>query len=137
MLGSVLKGLRAKRGITQEELGKRIGVTTSMVGMYETNVRKPSFDVLIKIAEYFDCTTDFLLGRTDNPHEHSLSGKINATSKVTGNMNISSNQQNAASGLEDWTKVIENAINSGLTPDQLNELVNIHVKMAKKFSRKH
>lgn len=69
MLGKIIKQLRAQNGITQEELGKILSVTTSMVGMYETNARKPSYDVLNKIADYFDVTIDYLLGRTTNPNE--------------------------------------------------------------------
>jgi len=61
LLGDKIKKLRKSKNITQEELGKNIGVTTSMVGMYETNARKPSYEVLIKIAEFFSVSTDFLL----------------------------------------------------------------------------
>lgn len=63
MIGKSIKELRSKRNITQEELAKVIGVTTSMVGMYETGARKPSFEVLNKIADYFNVSTDYLLGR--------------------------------------------------------------------------
>jgi len=69
MLGKIIKELRKDKGITQEELGKIIGVTTSMVGMYETNARKPSYEVLSKIAEYFDVSTDYLLGKTPFKNE--------------------------------------------------------------------
>jgi transcriptional regulator with XRE-family HTH domain len=65
VIGARLKQLRAEKEISQEELGKILNISTSMVGMYETDVRNPSFDVLIKIANFFDCTTDYLLGRTD------------------------------------------------------------------------
>ncbi|HDK7158964.1 TPA: helix-turn-helix transcriptional regulator [Clostridium botulinum] len=65
MLNERIKELRKKRGITQEELAKHIGVSTSMVGMYETNARKPSYEVLSKIAKYFRVSTDYLLGETD------------------------------------------------------------------------
>jgi transcriptional regulator with XRE-family HTH domain len=65
MLGKKLKGLRSEYKITQEELAKIIGVTTSMIGMYETDSRKPSYEVLLKISEYFNVSTDYLLGKTD------------------------------------------------------------------------
>jgi len=58
-----IKQLRAEKKKTQEELGKIIGVTTSMIGMYEMGVRRPSYEVLIKLADYFGVTTDYLLGR--------------------------------------------------------------------------
>jgi len=65
MLGKRLKYLRKENDITQEELAKFIGVTTSMVGMYETDARKPSYEVLLKISKHFNVSTDYLLGRTD------------------------------------------------------------------------
>lgn len=66
MFGETLKNLRKEADITQEELGNIVGVTTSMIGMYETNARKPSYEVLLKIAEYFNVTTDYLLGKSDS-----------------------------------------------------------------------
>lgn len=67
MLGNRIRELRNLKDITQEDLSKIIGVTTSMVGMYETDARNPSYEVLKKIADYFEVTTDYLLGRTEEP----------------------------------------------------------------------
>lgn len=65
MLNEKIRKLRKEKNITQEELGKRVGVSTSMIGMYETNARKPSYAVLLKIAEYFNTTTDYLIGNIE------------------------------------------------------------------------
>ncbi len=65
MIGRIIKDLRANKSVTQEELGKAISLTTSMIGMYETEARKPSLEVLKKLADYFNVSTDFLLGRGD------------------------------------------------------------------------
>lgn len=65
MLSEKLKKLRKEKGITQNELAKVIGVSTSMIGMYETDARKPSYEVLTKIAQYFRVSTDYLLGKTE------------------------------------------------------------------------
>ena len=61
-VGKKIKDLRSAKNITQSELAKRIGVTTSTVSSYEVSERHPSYDVLIKIATFFNVTTDFLLG---------------------------------------------------------------------------
>lgn len=61
MLGKKLKNLRKENHITQEELAKKIGISTSMVGMYETDARKPSYEVLLKISKCFNVSTDYLL----------------------------------------------------------------------------
>lgn len=65
LLGKKIKELRREKHITQEELGKKVGVSTSMIGMYETNARKPSYEVLLKISEYFNTTTDYLFGNIE------------------------------------------------------------------------
>lgn len=66
MIGNVIKQLRKEKHITQSDLAKIIGVTTSSVGMYETGVRNPSYEVIVKIAKYFNVSTDYLLNNTDN-----------------------------------------------------------------------
>ena len=76
MLGNILKKLRKEKGITQEELGKILGVTTSMVGMYETNARKPSYEVLLKMADYFGVSTDYLLGKSSDQKEGEMETEI-------------------------------------------------------------
>ena len=64
-IGTRIRELRTVRGLTQKDLGKIVGVSSSMIGMYEINARKPSFDVLERIADYFSVSTDYLLGRTE------------------------------------------------------------------------
>ena len=65
MIGKVLKELRSKHKITQEQLAAAIGVERSSIGKYEGNQSViPSVDVLKAIADYFNVTTDYLLGRT-------------------------------------------------------------------------
>jgi len=64
-LGDKIKELRKLRGLTQAELAKVIGVTTSAVSSYEILERQPSYDILIKIATFFNVSTDYLLGRSE------------------------------------------------------------------------
>ncbi len=60
--GIVLKQLRKSHNLTQEELGKQIGLSKAVVSKYENGMGYPTFDVLIEIAQYFSVTTDYLLG---------------------------------------------------------------------------
>jgi transcriptional regulator with XRE-family HTH domain len=62
-----LKAAREFRGWSQEELGAKAGMPASSVGHYESGSRKPSFDTLRKLANTLDVTTDYLLGRVDEP----------------------------------------------------------------------
>lgn len=65
MFGGILKNLRLEKEINQSELGEIIGISPSTVGMYERDQRFPDKDILSKIADYFEVSVDYLLGRTD------------------------------------------------------------------------
>ena len=60
--GEILKNLRKGRGMTQSELGAKIGLSKAVISKYETGLGYPSFDVLIRIAQYFGVSTDYMLG---------------------------------------------------------------------------
>jgi transcriptional regulator with XRE-family HTH domain len=61
-----LRDLREERGLSQEELGARIGVDRSTVTSYETEKSFPKPDILPKIASYFDVSIDYLMGQEDD-----------------------------------------------------------------------
>lgn len=61
MFGNVLKNLRVSKGLSQEELSNKFGVSTSTIGMYETNKREPNFELLKEFANFFNVSTDYLL----------------------------------------------------------------------------
>ncbi len=58
-----LKELREKRKLSQAELAKVLGVAQSTVGMWECGKNKPEYEMLSKIANYFDVSLDSLAGR--------------------------------------------------------------------------
>lgn len=60
--GENFKKLRKSRNITQKELGAKIGLSKAVVSKYENGMGYPTYDVLIRIAQYFGVTTDYLLG---------------------------------------------------------------------------
>lgn len=60
-----LKVLRNMNNKTQEDLAKYLGVSRPTIAGYETKGKQPSFETLFKIAEYFDVSIDYLLGKTD------------------------------------------------------------------------
>lgn len=63
MLGQAIKKLRQERGIKQEDLGLAVGVSKQSVSNWENGNIVPSIDLLIRLADYFGVSTDFLLGR--------------------------------------------------------------------------
>jgi transcriptional regulator with XRE-family HTH domain len=67
--GNIIRDLRKQKGITQKELAQSLQLSESTIGMYERNERQPDYNTLIRIADYFNVSTDFLLGRDFNVKE--------------------------------------------------------------------
>lgn len=65
MLGKRIKELRVEKGITQSELSNYLGLTPKMISFYELEQRFPPQDIIIKLADYFNVSTDYLLGRSE------------------------------------------------------------------------
>lgn len=64
LFGKRLAELRKEKKITQRELSDKLNISKSSLAMYETDKRQPPNDVLVKLADYFDVSVDYLLGRT-------------------------------------------------------------------------
>lgn len=67
MFSEKLKELRHHHNLSQEELALILGYSRTAISAYELGRNEPSFADLEKIATYFSVTTDYLLGRTDDP----------------------------------------------------------------------
>lgn len=69
-----LKQLRLEACESQEYVGMLIGVSGQAVGQYESEKRDLSPDKILKLAEHYNCTTDYLLGKSNirNPEELTL-----------------------------------------------------------------
>ncbi|WP_083509150.1 helix-turn-helix domain-containing protein [Planococcus rifietoensis] len=65
MLSQRMKSLRSKKKLTQSELAKILGVARTTYAMYEQGQREPDYETLQKIADYFEVTVDYLLGREE------------------------------------------------------------------------
>lgn len=66
-----LKILREKNGYTQKELGALINLSEQAISHYENNTNSPNIDTIIKIANIFDVSIDYLLGRSTNDAPYS------------------------------------------------------------------
>ena len=62
-----LKALRKKKGISQLRLATDLNTTQNTISRYETGEREPGIAELIKIADYFNVSVDYLIERTENP----------------------------------------------------------------------
>lgn len=74
-LGDRIKELRVRYNMNQRELADKLGIGNSTISQYETGERTPSDEVKVKMADLFNVSLDYLLGRTDNkkvPEDASL-----------------------------------------------------------------
>lgn len=71
----VIRNLRTKNNLSSKELSKILNISESSVSLYEKGKRKPSLDLLIKIADYFSVSTDYLLGISDKENENNMAEK--------------------------------------------------------------
>lgn len=62
-----LKEIRKAKGISQLKLALDLNTNQNTISRYETGEREPGISELIRIADYFEISTDYLLERTDNP----------------------------------------------------------------------
>lgn len=66
MIGSLIKELRLERGLSQAELGKKIGVSQKAIDYWERGVNEPKASYIVSLCDFFLVSADYLLGRTDH-----------------------------------------------------------------------
>lgn len=65
-LPSRLKELRISHGYSQKEVAQKLGISPSIISGYETGERTPSTENLLTLSYLYKCSTDFLLGKTND-----------------------------------------------------------------------
>ena len=63
-----LTDLRKQKSFTMKELATTINITKAAVGNLENEYRSPSLDTIVALADFFNVSIDYLVGRTDNPN---------------------------------------------------------------------
>ncbi len=66
-LSAQFKKIRTEKGLTQKQVADGIGITEQAYQRYEYGKTVPSALVLISLADYFDVSLDYLVGRSDDP----------------------------------------------------------------------
>ncbi len=111
--GNNLKKIRQEHDMTQEELAKKINTSRSNIANYENDKNMPSIEVLNKLSEILNCSTDYLLGKSD----------IRNPEKIDENkLNIAFSS--GFDGLNDTNKSIISATIAGLLAKQKEEEKN-------------
>jgi len=69
-LNEAMRRIRKQRKITQVQAAQAAGVSEAMYQFYEYGKNEPTASVLIALADYFDISLDYLVGRSDDPQRH-------------------------------------------------------------------
>jgi Predicted transcriptional regulators len=75
-IGDRLEKLRKERKLSQNDMAKFLGITRQGYGNYESGARRPDNETLQKLADFFEVSTDYLLGRTDDPKRPDSNNEI-------------------------------------------------------------
>lgn len=117
MFAKRLRELRLELGLTQKELGIKLGFKDNAITNYEKDNREPDRVTLCKLADIFNVTTDYLLGRTDNRQAIILQGN---------------SLPPELHGVIDSIEIIKDAMNSGLSQDDIKEILAVYKKIKNK-----
>jgi len=108
MLGKTIAVLRKKKNMTQRDLGKALGVSTSAIAMWETGQREPDAETLTTIANYFEVSIDELLGREEIPTNKVFTEEIPPEVNVFFRDFLSAPEERKEEMLRFWRFIQEN-----------------------------
>lgn len=81
-IGAILSDLRKKNGFSQDKLAKLCGVSKSSISHYEIGDTPPPLDILIRLADLYDVTVDYILGRCYSDYNFSKLYKTPFAKKI-------------------------------------------------------
>lgn len=89
MIGDKLKELRENKGLVQTELSNLLNIKQGSYSNYELNKREPDIETIIKIAKFYNITTDYLLGYQKEDNKENLTNEeikiINDLKRILSN----------------------------------------------------
>lgn len=131
MLKDRLILLRKEKGYSQYEAAERLGFSRGKLANYEQGTRQPDYDTLEIIADFYDVSTDYLLGRTDNPsfsQEEKQEDSLEQINKLLKKYNI---DQSGFFDIEKWKSMGPEEIK------QLESYFQFIVQEAEKKNKQH
>lgn len=81
-LGSRLKHLREENGFTLEYVATHLNTTKTSIARYEKNDREPKSEMISSLADFYNVSTDYLLGRTDERNVNKEKPKLDPSIKT-------------------------------------------------------
>ncbi|WHH58275.1 helix-turn-helix transcriptional regulator [Petroclostridium sp. X23] len=100
-----LKELRLELNLTQSEFAEKINSTRSTIAGYETERKEPDYSTLQSIAEFFDVSVDYLIGRTDIRNHYKIE------TKAYHNLDKSGLPEEAIKQIEDYIEFVKQKYN--------------------------
>ncbi|MEA4962810.1 helix-turn-helix domain-containing protein [Lutispora sp.] len=114
--GEKLAMLRGEKNMSRNELAKILNISYSSISKYETEIRFPDQDMLRKIADYFQVSTDYLLGRTDVRYfyDEDEAGEISSVSETASYHDFNKDElpEEAIKQINDYIEFIKQKYNS-------------------------
>jgi len=103
--GEILANLRKERNMSQRELAEELNLSHSAIGMYENDNRKPNYEILELIADYFNVDMNYLHGKTSVRNSIKFMSEKNQTDtpKIVKGINLSEAQFALYSKTDDLT----------------------------------
>jgi transcriptional regulator with XRE-family HTH domain len=115
-----LKSLRESKGYKQNFIAEKIGIKSNTLSGYESGARRPDAEILAKLADLYEVSTDYLIGRTEKRHYYDLTS--NDEKDIAKDMENLVNELNGDSALafdgepmdEETKRLVAQAIESNL-----------------------
>lgn len=125
-VGKNIKEIRVKKGLTQEELGKRVGISKQGISLYEKNKRRLTLEMLDKIAKALNCERYDIFKSTIDPSKIELNDElINNVLETNKALARTATDAITVAALEQLMQYRE----TGLTPDEINGMKKRHEKI--------
>lgn len=116
-----LKKLRTSRDLLQKDVANYLGITTSAYGFYEQGKRQPDPETISKLANFFNVTTDYLLGRTEIPNANVINVTDQIPKEILKELDID----------VAYREVLINAKEAKISPEELAAFVDALSKIKK------
>ena len=100
MIGQTIRDLRKLKKMSQSELAKVVGVSQTTVTAWETGKAEPSSSAISSLADYFNVTTDYLLGRPEKKDDDAKTADIEDLDKMIGGARAGGGERRAGGDRE-------------------------------------
>ena len=116
MIGKRLRALRKEKGLKQIDIANVLGVSRTTYTQYETEKSEPDLATVAKLAEFFKVTTDYLLGKSNEPHP-----TVTPDSSVVRDASLAFYGNTEGLNLSILKKIISEAVNEALEEREKRE----------------